>query len=152
MLISNAVDTATKEISQYSYFYKMSGLQKFSEDISSNAEEGKTNLNDVLSTVDGLYTSLGTAVDNTADNVTNVKNSVEAGNADIDQIKNTIAGIKSDGTNIKTAMSSVMSAYSTVQDNPMLYLKSIVAVAGNEALDLAKSHIIAAPLAKMFTV
>ena len=151
MLISNAVDTATKEISEYSYFYKMSGLQKFSEEVSANAVDGKTNLNDVIGTVDNLYSSIGTAVDNTADHVTNVQNAVEEGNINLDSIKNTLAGISRDGTNIETAMNSVMSEFDTVQDNPLLYMKSIIAVAGNESLDLLKSHVIAAPLAKSFT-
>lgn len=151
MLISNAVDTATKEITQYSYFYKMSGLQKFSEDISNNAEDGKTNLNDVLGTVDGLYSSIGTAVDNTTQHATNVQNAVEEGNFNLTEIQNTLAGIKSDGTNIETSMNSVMSAFDSVQDNPLLYMKSIIAVAGNESLDMLKSHVIAAPLAKSFT-
>lgn len=151
MLISNAVDTATKEITQYSYFYKMSGLQKFSEDISNNAEDGKTNLNDVLGTVDGLYSSIGTAVDNTTQHATNVQDAVEEGNFNLTEIQNTLASIKSDGTNIETSMNSVMSAFDSVQDNPLLYMKSIIAVAGNESLDMLKSHVIAAPLAKSFT-
>ncbi len=151
MLISNAVDTATKEITQYSYFYKMSGLQKFSEDISNNAEDGKTNLNDVLGTVDGLYSSIGTAVDNTTQHATNVQNAIDDGNFNLTSIQNTLAGIKSDGTNIETSMNSVMSAFDSVQDNPLLYMKSIIAVAGNESLDMLKSHVIAAPLAKSFT-
>ena len=151
MLISNAIDTATKEITQYSYFYKMSGLQKFSEDISNNAENGKTNLNDILGTVDGLYSSIGTAVDNTTQHATNVQNAVEEGNFNLTEIQNTLAGIKSDGINIETSMNSVMSAFDSVQDNPLLYMKSIIAVAGNESLDMLKSHVIAAPLAKSFT-
>lgn len=151
MLISNAVDTATKEITQYSYFYKMSGLQKFSEGISNNAEDGKTNLNDVLGTVDGLYSSIGTAIDNTTQHATNVQNAIDDGNFNLTSIQNTLAGIKSDGTNIETSMNSVMSAFDSVQDNPLLYMKSIIAVAGNESLDMLKSHVIAAPLAKSFT-
>ena len=151
MLISNAVDTATKEITQYSYFYKMSGLQKFSEDISANSEDGKTNLNDVLGTVGDLYSSIGTAVDNSAEHVSNVQNAVEEGDINVDAIQNTLAGIKSDGTNIETSMNSVMNAFEGVQDNPLLYMKSIIAVAGNASLDLLKSHVIAAPLAKSFT-
>lgn len=151
MLISNAVDTATKEITQYSYFYKMSGLQKFSDDISANAEQGKTNLNDVIGTVGDLYSSIGTAADNTAEHAANIKNAVEEGNVNLNDVQNTLAGIKTDGTNIETSINSVMSAFDSVQDNPLLYMKSIIAVAGNESLDLLKSHVIAAPLARSFT-
>ena len=151
MLISNAVDTATKEITQYSYFYKMSGLQKFSKDFNDNAQDGKANLNDIIGTVDSLYSSIGTAADNTVEHATNIQNAVEEGNLNMTNIQNTLSGLKTDGTNIKTSMNSVMSAFDSVQDNPLLYMKSIVAVAGNESLDLLKSHVIAAPLARSFT-
>ena len=146
MLISNAVDTATKEITQYSYFYEMSGLSKFKADVNGNAEIGAANLNDIISTVDSFSTSIGTAVDNTTQHATNVQNAVEEGNFNLTEIQNTLAGIKSDGTNIETSMNSVMSAFDSVQDNPLLYMKSIIAVAGNESLDTLKSHVIAAPL------
>lgn len=150
MLISNAVDTATKELTQYSYFYKMSGLQKFSEDLSDIADNGKTNLNDVLGTVNNLYTSIGTAVDNTTQRATDIQNAAEEGDLNLSSIQNTLAGIRSDGTNIVASMNSVSSAFDAVQDNPILYMKSIVAVAGNASLDFLKSHVIAAPLARMF--
>lgn len=152
MLISNAVDTATKEITQYSYFYKMSGLQKFSEDIYANAEQSKTNLNDVIGTVGDLYSSIGTAVDNTAEHATNIQNAVEEGNVNLDDVQNTLANIGTDITNAETAFRSVENAFNSVQDNPLLYMKSIIAIAGNESLDELKSHFIAAPLAKAFTV
>lgn len=151
MLISNAIDTTTKELSQYSYFYEMSGLQKFSKDIADNSAIGANNINDVIGTVDNLYSSLGSVIDNTAEHLTNVQNAVEEGNSVMDSVQNALVGIKNDGTNIETSMNAVMSAFDTVQDNPLLYMKSIVAVAGNEALNLLKSHIIAAPLAKLFT-
>ncbi len=152
MLISNAVDTATKEITQYSYFYKMSGLQKLSEDVAGHANDGKTNLNSVVDTVGGLYSSLTGAVDNTTEHATNIKNAVDEGTVNMDDIQNTLASVKNDGTNIKTSMDSVMSAYNAVLDNPLLYMKSIIAVAGNESLNMIKSHIIAAPLARAFTI
>lgn len=151
MLISNAVDTATKELTEYAYFYKMSGLQKFKDQLGDIGDQGKVNLNDVLGTVDSLYTSLGTAVDNTAGNITNVKNAAQAGSLTTDDITNTLTNLKSDGTNINTSINAIMSAFDGIEDNPLLYMKSLVAVAGNEALDTVMSHVIAAPLAKMFT-
>ena len=69
MLISNAVDTAARELSQYAYFYKMSGLQKFSSDLSGNAEVGKENINSVIGTVDHLYSSVGNAKDKSVQEV-----------------------------------------------------------------------------------
>lgn len=98
MMISNAVDTATKELTQYAYFYKMSGLQKFSDDVAAIGEQGAGNLNDILATTDQLYQSLGSAVNNSAEHATNITNAISDGNID-------------------TAMNSVMSAFGSVQDN-----------------------------------
>ena len=150
MMISNAVDTATKELTQYAYFYKMSGLQKFSDDMSNVADVGAGNINEILSTTDSLYQSIGTAVDNTAEHSTNIVNAIEAGNFNQQTVQNVLTNIDADGTNISASMDAVMAAFGSVQDNPMLYMKSIVAVAGNEGLNTLKSHLIAAPLAKMF--
>ncbi len=152
MLISNAVDTATKELTQYSYFYKMSGLQKFKGDLGQIGEQGKTNLNDVLGTVGDLYSSIGTAADNTVQNATNVQNTVEEGTLNLEQIQNTIAGVQSDATKIESSINNVMDSFDAVQDNPLMYMKSIIAVAGNEGLDTLVSHVIAAPLARSFTI
>lgn len=150
MLVSNAVDTATKELTQYAYFYKMSGLQKFSSELSATAETGKTSLNEVIGTVDQLYSSIGTAIDEGVEHGTNVKNAVQSGNVNVADVQNALFSVGNDITNVETAINSVTSAFGAVQDNPLLYMKSLVAVAGSEGLDLLKSHIIAAPLAKMF--
>jgi len=150
MLISNAVDTATKEITQYSYFYEMSGLSKFKADVDGNAEIGAANLNDIISTVDSFATSVGTAYDNSQENVTNITNAANEGNLDYDAIQKTILSVDSDVDNITGSIDSMSAAFGSVADNPLLYMKSIVAVAGSEFLDRTISHVIAAPLAKAF--
>ena len=152
MLISNAVDTAAKELAQYSYFYKMSGLQKFDKAVKENADIGAGNLNQVIGTVDGLYSSLGEATSNTVQNVTNLKNATDSGETLVNSVQHTLSNLSSDATQVEASMNTVMSAFEGVANDPILYIKSIVAVAGNDALDLLKSHVIAAPLAKMFTI
>lgn len=62
MLISNAMNTVTKELTQYSYFYQVSGLQKFDQDIQTIGEEGALNLNTVAGSVGNLYSAMGTAL------------------------------------------------------------------------------------------
>ena len=150
MLISNAVDTATKEITQYSYFYEMSGLSKFKADVDGNAEIGAANLNDIISTVDSFSTSIATAYDNSQENVTNITNAANEGNLNVEEIQKTILSIDSDVDDISGSIDSMSAAFGSVADNPLLYMKSIVAVAGSEFLDQAVSHAIAAPLAKAF--
>ena len=53
-LISNAVDSAAKELSQYSYFYEMSGLGKVSKALGDNASVGADNINSGASLVHAL--------------------------------------------------------------------------------------------------
>lgn len=150
-LISNAVDTAAKEMSQYSYFYEISGLSKFNKETQKLADGGSAVLNEVVGNVDNLYKSVNGAVKNTIDRTTEITNAIEGGTADVDTIKGQLNGINSDVQGVETAMNLMSASVEGIMSNPILYLKSIVAVAGNEGLELLKSHAIAAPLAKALT-
>lgn len=149
MLISSAVDTAAKELAQYSYFYKMSGLQKFNKDLSNNASVGKDNINQVIGTVDDLYKSVAKAGDDSVENVTNISNATSGGDL-ITTIDSTITNMQQNGANIYTSIETMENAFQGVADDPLLYMRSIVAIASQETIDLAMSKLIAAPLSKMF--
>ena len=149
MLISNAVDTVAKELSQYSYFYEMSGLQKFSDKMSGNAEIGTNNINSVVNTLDGFYTSITSAAGSAKDNAQNIADAASAGDGVLDSIQTTLTQVSGDAKNITASMNSVMNSLQGIGDDPILYLKSIVAIAGNTGLDLIKSHLIAAPLSRL---
>ena len=149
-LISNAVDSAAKEMSQYAYFYKMSGLQKLEGKIAENGQMGADNLNNVIGTVDNLYKSLGTLVDNSAANVTNVTNAVESGTLQLNDVNAAINGISHDASLASTSMNTVLNAFNRVDNDPLLYMRSMVAVAASGTLDGIKSYVIAAPLARLF--
>lgn len=159
MLISNAVDTVTKEITQYSYFCEMSGLSKFKEfkgDLEEQATIGANNINEIVGTVDDFYSTLGSSYDKTAENLTNIKNAVTDGNVNVDNVQDTILIAKDDaenaGKNIVASINSMEASFGSVAANPLMYMKSIVAVAGNQFLDTAVSHMIAAPISKaLFT-
>lgn len=148
VLISNAMDTVTKELTQYSYFYKVSGLQKFDQDIQAIGEDGAMNLNTVANSVGNFYGSMGTAIDTTEEEATNLANSLLDGSIDSNSINEALQHVDNSGTNVATAINNMDSQFKQVADNPVLYLKSIVAVAGSNGLELAKSHALAAPLAK----
>lgn len=149
-LISNAVDSAAKEMSQYAYFYKMSGLQKLSEEVSVNSQNGAANLNDIIGTVDTLYKSVGTAANDSVEGYTNTMNAVSSGTVGLEDVQNTLQNLSNDMRDINTGMNSVMNAFSRVGNDPMLYMRSLAALAANDALDGAKTYLIAAPLARLF--
>ena len=150
MLVSNAVDTAAKELTQYSYFYEMSGLSKFKGEADAQAEIGASNLNDVIGTVDSFCTTVGGAYDKSAEHLTNLENAANEGNLNMDEIQKGITGISNDVNDISNAITTMEASFGGVADNPLMYMKSIVAVAGSEFIDTAVSHVIAAPLSKAF--
>lgn len=150
MLVASAMDNAAKELSQYAYFYKMSGLQKFDSAVRENAKTGADNLNGIVGTVDTLYSTLQTAGKDASDGAAQVQAEIQRGEPDLKSVINILNGLERDGINIETAFNSMTDAFKDVGDNPILYMKSLIAVAGNESLDLLKSYVIAAPLAKYF--
>ena len=149
MLMSAAVDTAAKELSQYAYFYEMSGLQKFEKKLDANAEVGKNNINEVIGTVDALYSSINNAVDRTVQEKTDIANMIAAGEVDIGRLETAIAGLDNAGGDIVLGFQGVSAAMADIGNDPMLYMRSIVALIGSEGMEMAK-RAIAAPLAKAF--
>ena len=150
MLISNAVDTAAKELTQYSYFYEMSGLSKFKGAVDGQAEIGANNLNDVIGTVDTFASTVGNAYDKSAQHKTNIENAVT--DFDVDGLQKEILSVGTDIELIDGSIQSMEASFSSVAANPLVYMKSIVAVAGSEFIDTSVSHVIAAPLSKaLFT-
>ena len=152
VLISNAVDAVTKELTQYSYLYQISGLQKFDSDIQDIAQTGKDNLNTVAESVGDLYSAMSDAYETTSREATNLANATLDGSVTEDMVTSALNHLEMDGTNINTSINNMTTEFATVADNPVLYMKSIIAVAGSEGLEAIKSHLIAAPLAKAMLV
>lgn len=151
MRIAAAVDTAARELSQYAYFYKMSGLQKFDLAMKEETADDTQRINEVLATVDGLYTTVGGALDQSAEDATNLANAIGEGRLSVEQIKQTLSNIDENASNLEESMSLVASQIEAIGDNPILYMRSLVAIAGQEGMDLAK-RAIAASLGEMFVL
>lgn len=149
MLVSSAVDTAAKEMSQYAYFYQMSGLQKFEEQLDDNASVGKNNINEVIGTVDQLYSSINGAVEQTVQEKTNVANMIAAGDVDLQTFENAITGIENSAEGVMQGITGVGNALKDVGNDPLLYMRSLVALIGSEGMEAAK-RAVAVPLARSF--
>jgi len=149
MLVSSAVDTAAKEMSQYAYFYQMSGLQKFEGKLDDNASVGKNNINEIIGTVDTLYSSINGAVDQTIQEKTNVENMLAAGDADLQTFENAITGIENSAEGVMQGITGVANALKDVGNDPLLYMRSLVALIGSEGMEAAK-RAVAVPLARSF--
>ena len=149
MLVSAAVDTAAKEMSQYAYFYQMSGLQKFEGKLDNNASVGKNNINEIIGTVDNLYGSINGAVEQTVQEKTNVANMIAAGDADLQTFENAITGIENSAEGVMQGITGVSNAMHNIGNDPLLYMRSLVALIGSEGMEAAK-RAVAVPLAKSF--
>lgn len=149
MLVSAAVDTAAKEMSQYAYFYDMSGLQKFEGKLDNNASVGKNNINEIIGTVDQLYGSINGAVDQTIQEKTNVANMLAAGDADLQTFENAITGLENSAEGVMQGITGVSNAMQDIGNDPLLYMRSLVALIGSEGMETAK-RAVAVPLSRSF--
>ena len=149
MLVSAAVDTAAKEMSQYAYFYNMSGLQKFDGKLKDNAAVGKNNINEIIGTVDSLYGSINGAIDQTIQEKTNVENMIAAGDVDLQTFENAITGIENSAEGVMLGINGVSNAIQDIGNDPLLYMRSLVALIGSEGMEAAK-RAVAVPLARAF--
>ncbi len=147
MRVSAAVDATAKELSQYAYFYEMSGLQKFDKAVKEKGGVGKNNVNEIISSVDTLYSTLGKATKQTSEDAANLANATSRGEVDLSAIENGVANIQDNAKEIETSVASVANAFERIGDDPLLYMRSLVAIIGSEGADQLKKAI-AVPLAK----
>lgn len=149
MIISNAVDAAAKELSEYSYFYKMSGLQKLNDNINDNTKAANDNVNAVVGGLSETYSILTDAIGNSTELASNAKSAFDT--KDLSAAESLYTNVKDNYSQYKTSYNTMYETLEPVADNPMLYIKSIAASAAGGAYDLLKSRLIAAPLAKALT-
>lgn len=149
MLVAAAMDAAAKEMAQYSYFYEMSGLRKLEGKLDTNGEKGRDNINSIIGTVDTLYGSITGAVDQTVQEKNNVQNMINAGQLDTGAINNSIQNIENSAMGISQGITGVTEAFRDVGNDPLLYMRSIVALLGSEGMEGAK-RAIAVPLTRSF--
>lgn len=152
MLISNAMDTVTKELTQYSYFYEISGLQKFENKLQAISENGDLDLNTIASSVGNLYTALSDGASSSEAEMRGLANSLQEGTLSSSSVSTALQNIDTEKNEVLAAMESMEAQMEGLLDNPVAYLKSIVAVAGSQGLETLKSRAIAAPLAKSLMV
>ena len=151
MVISNAVDAAAREMAQYSYFYEMSGMKKFNDYVNDNAGVGAANLNDVIDGTSSVYTTLSKALSDTSDSGNLLADKLDNQTLNFQDIQSAVLNLETDATNILSSIDTLETTFNSVERNPLLYAKSLAAVATEQGLDITKSYVIAAPLAKLFT-
>lgn len=145
--VSLAVDNTAKELSQYSYFYKMSGLDKLNDSLAVAGNTAAEKIDPVIGATDGFFQSFGAV----KSGVQGLQTEIEGDQTKIDNIKNILNNIKTDAVGMQQASEALAAEMGNISESPVEYLKCLAALAGTEAFNLAKSHVIAAPIAKAFT-
>lgn len=136
--ISYAIDTTAREISQYSYLYSLTGLNEREKEISEAGKAQTQDISSILSDVNTVYNeieNLGNTGNQSFDNIEDIMNAWNDVNGSVD--------------NIQGAGSSIKSSIENIAKDPKNLLFGIAKLGATEAFDLAKSRLIAEPLAKV---
>lgn len=140
--VSNALDTTAKEMSEYSYFYEMTGLQKKVDGLNESAEGAKEYSNNVL----GSFFSIADMISGSEEAKGDTSDSVLPDA--ISDISTMAGNISSNLDKINAEFTKISTATENAMKDPTAFMKSLMALGGSTMLETAKSNLIAAPLAK----
>lgn len=133
--VSYAINTTAKEMSQYSYFYHVFGL----DDLDDKLANGKTQAVDTFNSFNQLLSDSTAEIKEIEENPTDYFSSVLDGEK------------TEDLTEVYKQIQDVSANVSDVVNDPAEFIKSMASLAGEEAWEHVKSNVIAAPLAKGMT-
>lgn len=135
--IGVAINTTAKELSQYCYLYSLTGLSESEANLRENGISDTAELNSVVQNIGTVF-----------DEIQNLGESPKYSDLDIqgalDIVESKIGSIE----NIKVAGSSLQDSLMVIAEDPKGLIMGIAKMAASDGLELAKSHLIAAPLSK----
>lgn len=135
--MSYAINTTAKEISQYSYLYSLTGLNDSQNQLYQAGVEGTKDVSKILSDINTVYNE-----------IENLGNTGKQSTDNIDDIMSAWDSAVGSVENIQEAGSSLESTLSDIASDPKNLMFGITKLAASEGFDLAKSRLVAAPLAK----
>lgn len=127
--MSIAINSAAKELSQYSYLYAMTGLNKSEGILAESGAKTKEEINGVLSDVNTVFSEIQALGDN------------EVTSGDVSGLLNQLDNVSEAGATLKNDLEALAS-------DPKQVAFGLLKVLGTDAINLAKSRLIAAPLSK----
>lgn len=152
-IISNAVDATAREMSQYAYFYHISGLESLDNSLTKAGADSREKFNTIAGSTEAVYAALGNLggdVEVTIDSA--MSGDVSAAFDGIEDLakKTSISNVDTQIDSLYDSLEAVTGSDPTkAGENTISFLKGMVAVAGSEASSMIKSQLIAAPLAKL---
>ncbi len=134
-----AINMTAKEISQYSYLYALTGLNESQKNVYDNGLNDTKDIGTIIDNVSLVYSEI--------ENVCSEERKV-VGNPSLDGLLNAWDNIGNSVETIESAGSTIYDSMSDIADDPKKVMFGIAKLAGSKGFDLAKSRLIAAPLAK----
>lgn len=136
--ISYALNATAKELSQYSYLYSLTGIPTAEGKLASKAKAQTQDVDKVLNDVNDIFTEVENLAGTDVAGVTD-----PAGIADKwNEAAGSVERIEASGSSLKDTIEDIAK-------DPKGLIFGIAKMAGSRGLDLAKSRLIAAPLAKV---
>lgn len=143
--IAYAIHTTAKEISQYSYLYSLTGINGSQSRLYNAAKEQTGGIDKIVSNVNEVYSQIE-SLGNTAADTSHLAG---YGSLDVGQLTESWNSAVGNIQNIEAAGSSIAGTMSEIAKDPKSLMFGIAKMAGSDGFDLAKSRLIAAPVAKL---
>lgn len=145
--MSIAINETAKEISQYSYLYGISGLNEKQKELAEAGDAAKNTTENIVESVGGLMN----AVEDTKGQMVSGYEAVQNGNASGSELQAKGKSIYENIQNGKASIQTIENELSGIAENPVAFIKGLAALFGNGVIEEAKSHLIAAPVAKLMS-
>lgn len=135
--ISTAISLTAKELSQYSYLYSLTGFSGSESALHQAGQEGTESINKIMSDVNDMYNEIEKIGETGKETPNNV-----------DDIMTKWDSVVGSAEAIESSAGSIESTIMEIAKDPKGLMFGIAKMAASETLELAKSKLIAAPLAK----
>lgn len=159
MLISVAVDQTAKEMSQYAYFYDISGLDAITSGLDKQGESAKKQTNQLIgytkamqTSLQGMSTGAGQAVNDVTDAYNSISNTTSFDGA-FDEVQKAAENLGKTSDDIQKNAKNFAAAAKSFENqvkgmDAESYMRSLGALAAGTASHDVLSRLICAPLAK----
>jgi len=142
--IGIAIHGVAKELSHYSYLYALTGLNESEQHLSEAAQGTKDDIDGVIGNVNNVFTE----IQKLADGGAQVLEDAKAGALTQEGVDETLAEFESSYASMGEYGGAIKDTLTEFAKDPKKVAFGIAKIAASDGLNLAKSRLIAAPLAK----
>lgn len=136
--VSVAINATAKELSQYSYLYSLTGFNESTAKFAQNSEEQKKELNSIMGDINTVFNE-----------IQQLGTDAKVSDIQVSQLSQKWEDIVGHAENIEAAGSSLEASLTEIAEDPKQMIFGIAKLCASQGLELAKSRLVAAPLAKI---